>query len=51
MPADLATAEGGRDAVAPATPPGDQVEPNAGTPGGTGSLISAPTSPTNGDRA
>ncbi|MFQ1000393.1 ABC transporter ATP-binding protein [Modestobacter sp. SSW1-42] len=51
MPADLAVAEGSRDAAAPVTPPGDQVEPAAGTPGGTGSLISSPTSPTNGDRA
>ena len=50
VPADLATAEGGRDAAAPGTPPGDQVEPGAGVPGGTGSLISSPTSPTNGDR-
>jgi oligopeptide/dipeptide ABC transporter ATP-binding protein len=51
MPADLATAEGGRDAVPPATPPGDQIALNTTTPGGTGSLISSPTSPTNGDRA
>jgi oligopeptide/dipeptide ABC transporter ATP-binding protein len=51
LPADLAMAEGGRDLDAPGTPPGDQVEPTAGTPGGTGSLISSPTSPTNGDRA
>jgi oligopeptide/dipeptide ABC transporter ATP-binding protein len=50
MPADLATAEGGRDAVVPGTPPGEQVEPTAGAVGGTGSLISAPTTPSNGDR-
>ncbi|QXG75139.1 ABC transporter ATP-binding protein [Modestobacter sp. L9-4] len=51
VPVDLAVAEGGRDLDAPGTPPGDQVAPGAGTTGGTGSLISSPTSPTNGDRA
>jgi oligopeptide/dipeptide ABC transporter ATP-binding protein len=51
LPADLATAEGGRDVAAPVTPPGDQVEPAAGGAGDTGSVVSTNPRPTNGDRA
>jgi oligopeptide/dipeptide ABC transporter ATP-binding protein len=51
LPADLATAEGGRDVAAPVTPPGDQVEPAADGTSGTGSVVSPNPHPANGDRA
>jgi peptide/nickel transport system ATP-binding protein len=55
MPADLATAEGARDAVAPGTPPAGQTEPGTARPD-TGSVVSSggpepTTGSTNGDRA
>ena len=55
VPADLATAEGARDAVAPGTPPAGQTEPGSDRPD-TGSVVStggtAPTTGgTDGDRS
>jgi peptide/nickel transport system ATP-binding protein len=55
VPADLATAEGARDAVAPGTPPAGQTEPGSDRPD-TGSVVStggtAPTTgSTDGDRS
>jgi oligopeptide/dipeptide ABC transporter ATP-binding protein len=55
VPVDLATADGARDAAAPATPPVDQTEPGRDRPD-TGSVVgterTAPaTGSTNGDRA
>jgi peptide/nickel transport system ATP-binding protein len=51
LPADLVTAEGGRDVAAPVTPPGDQVEPGADGTSGTGSVVSPEPHPAKGDRA
>ena len=56
LPADLATAEGARDAAAPpGTPPAEQTESGTGR-ADTGSVVSTPapaptTGSTNGERA